>query len=215
MARKESPGAETGKLDLKKEIGDSQISLVIIPGETYSEDLNKIYRYLNENYKRISYVSLNKINNILIKTLEKSGVDAKKFYFVDAISRTIMPNIASTSTCAYVSSPSALTELNITINKSLDTKQFDTVLFDSLSTLLIYNDPATVTKFIHGLIGKIRAVGCTSILTSLEGDSGSMAIKDLGMFVDKVIRTKKPAPGEDSMEKTGMPKKERGSEKNE
>jgi len=47
-----------------------------------------------------------------------------------------------------------------------------------------------VTKFIHSLSGKIRAIGCLGLFTALEGDTDSALIKEMGMFVDKVIHIK-------------------------
>ena len=85
-----------------------------------------------------------------------------------------------------MSSPNSLIELSLAITQALNKENPDAFVFDSLSTLLIYERDATVTKFIHSLIGKIKATGIDAYFTSLEGDSHNESIKDLGMFVDRV-----------------------------
>ena len=82
---------------------------------------------------------------------------------------------------------SALTELSIAIDKTLSTGKFDGFLFDSLSTLLIYNKSAVVGKFVHSLINKIKAAKVTAIFTALEGDTKSDLLKELGMYVDNIL----------------------------
>ena len=43
------------------------------------------------------------------------------------------------------------------------------IVFDSLSTLLLYNDARTVTRFLHMMLGKLRSVNATSLLVLEEG----------------------------------------------
>ena len=63
----------------------------------------------------------------------------------------------------------------------------DSSILDSLSTLLIYEEPSTVIKFSHSIISAFRSREVKAVLTCLEGDVGSELIKDLSMFVDKVV----------------------------
>ena len=60
-------------------------------------------------------------------------------------------------------------------------------MFDSLSTLLIYNKKETVSKFVHSVVNKIKASNITAVFTALEGDTQSALLKEIGMFVDEVI----------------------------
>lgn len=176
------------KINLKKEKGNDQIVLLIIPNELYSEQVTDISKQLADNYKNICYVSLNKLYNVLLRSFEDNKIDIDRFFFIDTITKTTIPSVAATGQCTYISSPSALTELSINITKVLNTGKFDVILFDSLSTLLIYNEGSVITRFMHDLMGKIRIAECKGIFTCLEGDVDTPTIKDLGMFVDKVIR---------------------------
>ena len=61
------------------------------------------------------------------------------------------------------------------------------MLFDSLSTLLIYNNKETVTKFTRTIIGKLKKAGMGGIFTALKGDTEKGLLKEMGMFVDEVV----------------------------
>lgn len=138
-----------------------------------------------KDYSSVFYVSLNKTYSSLVKNLESNKIDANKFFFIDTVTKPIKP-IKEADNCIFISSISAIGELSISITKILEKGKFESFIFDSLSTMLIYHDVATITKFIHNLITKLNELNCTSIFTCLEGDSNSPLIKDLGMLVDKV-----------------------------
>jgi len=77
------------------------------------------------------------------------------------------------------------------ISDILESGQIDGLLFDSLSTLLIYNKGETVSKFVHSVINKVKETGATAVFTALEGDTETKLLKEVGMFVDKVAKVKK------------------------
>ena len=58
------------------------------------------------------------------------------------------------------------------------------LFFDSLSTLLIYNKPITVAKFIHFLSGKMRMWRVKGIIISLEKESDKELLSELSQFCD-------------------------------
>jgi len=88
--------------------------------------------------------------------------------------------------CTFLSSPNALSELGINISNAL--QKSDSLLFDSLSTLLIYEKVGTVMKFVHSLVAKIRVSKCPAIFTALEGDAETQLIKDVTTLVDEIIK---------------------------
>jgi archaellum biogenesis ATPase FlaH len=69
----------------------------------------------------------------------------------------------------------------------LESKKPEVTVFDSLSTLLVYEDPSVVTRFVHSIISVFRSMGSKSVLISLKDDVKTELVKDLGMFVDKVV----------------------------
>lgn len=168
--------------DIRKEIKENDIMVFIIPNKDYRTALIKIVKALSKIHKKICYISLNKPHESLLKDFEEGGADPKKFFFIDAVGKG-----SGEKDVLYVSSPKALTELNITINKALSRGDMDSNMFDSLSTLLIYEEPSTVIKFAHSVISTFRSKEIKAVFTCLKGDAKSELIKDISMFVDRVV----------------------------
>jgi hypothetical protein len=166
--------------DIRKGIKENDIMVFVIPNKDYRTALVKIAKALSKLHKKICYISLNKPHKALLKEFEKNGIEHNKFLFIDCVGKGPSEGVL------YVSSPKALTEMNITINKAL-ARGIESNLFDSLSTLLIYEQPSTVIKFTHSVISSFRNKGIKAVFTCLKGDAKSELIKDLSMFVDNVV----------------------------
>jgi len=163
-----------------------QIIVLIIPDEEYSEKVLKVTQELSNIAGNICYVSLNRPYNTLLDILADAGVDTSKFYFIDGITKTA-ELAEECENCTFVSSAGALTELSLALANLLDERKFDFLLFDSLSTLLVYEEEVVVTKFVHSLMAKVRVSNCRGVFTCLKRDLDSVLIKDINMFADKVV----------------------------
>jgi archaellum biogenesis ATPase FlaH len=172
-------------MNIKKEIEENQIIVVIIPNELYLKKLIFLIKLLIENGE-ILYVNINKPYSSLIEVFRKKGIPVDRFFFIDTVTKTVVEP-EPVENVEFVSSPSALTELSIAISKMLRNKKFYCVLFDSLSTLLVYEGSLTVIKFTHSLMSKFRALNSKGVFTVLKGDIKTELIKDLNMFADRII----------------------------
>jgi len=173
-----------------KGIEQGETVVLVIPNELYSQKIGGIARTVAKKSKAVCYVSLNKLINALEPKLKKSGADVSKFLFVDGITKSANPNIEEADNVMYVGSASALTEISLTLGKIFNSGHFDGFIFDSLSTLLVYNNPKTVGKFVHNIINKIKAKNMTAVFTALEGDTNSSLLKECSMYVDNVVHLK-------------------------
>jgi len=161
--------------------------VVIIPNKKFGKGILKVSHKLSKEYDRICYVSLNKSYGDVTKNFKREKIDISKFFFIDAVTRSSKFTVKDQKNCDYVQSVESLMEINIAISKVLESGKAGCLIFDSLSTMLIYHDVATVTKFMHGLIIRARSFNCTGVFTLLKGDIKSALIKDLAMFVDNVV----------------------------
>ncbi len=158
----------------------------MIPNEQYSDIIIDVAKQLARNYKHTCYVSLNKLYDPLVRSLQAKKVDVSKFFFIDGISKGVVRSPEKINNCEFLSGPHALTEMNISISKNLRAKKSEALLFDSLSTLLIYERELFVIRFVHALIGAVREIGAKAFLTVLEGDTKRELVMNLGMFTDRV-----------------------------
>ena len=68
----------------------------------------------------------------------------------------------------------------------LDQEDVGAVILDSISTLLVYESPQVVTKFLHMIITKASLKGCHGAFIFLKEDTSNHIIHDLSMLVDVV-----------------------------
>jgi len=176
-------------LDIE-ESGSRQILVLVMPEDNYTEHLLLVVKEISKLPGKICYISLNRPYNSLVGIMQHSGLDLKKIHFIDAITKTAQLT-TKCDECEFISSPGALTELSVTISKLMDTGDYKYIIFDSLSTLLVYESDTTITKFVHYLMAKVRVAGCNAIFTCLKQDANSILIKDINMFADKVIDLEK------------------------
>jgi hypothetical protein len=170
-------------LDIKK----GEIVVLVIPNTLYSQKITEITQQGMQYSKAAIYISLNRPYDALTKNLKAANVLINKILFIDGITKSANPGAVEGKNCLYVESAGALTKISIILNKVLATEKFDTLMFDSLSTVLIYNESGAVSKFVHSVVNKAKQHGITAIFTILAGDASSTLLKELSLFVDKTI----------------------------
>ncbi len=176
------------KMDIKKEFSSNKTLLLLVPGLEYNSLIVDVVRDLSD--KDICYVTLNKTSDSLKDIFKKNKINAEKIVFIDGISKTIKKSPDQTEGCYFVSSPGALTELSLAINKFLKHK-FDYVIFDSITNLEIYQKKAPVEKFLSSLINNIKETETKALFYALKTGEQDPLISKASMFVDKVIDLEK------------------------
>ncbi|MBN1793043.1 hypothetical protein JW826_05155 [Candidatus Woesearchaeota archaeon] len=175
------------RVNLAEELKRNKSILIVIPTQEYSMAIMDLSLQLSNNYSRLAYISMNKMITPLKRSFEDNDIDVKKFFFIDAITKTAIPNPPSDPNVAFIPAPNDLTKLSIQITKVLQTFDPDCIIFDSLSTLLIYEDNTITSQFMHSLVNKINAFGIRAVFTCLNGDKEMQLVRDLSLVVDKVI----------------------------
>jgi len=159
--------------------------------ETSTAQYDLIIANLVKNFQKKGFtgifVTLNKSGEDLVGMLQKSGIDRKGLFIIDAISKKIAKPVQGQN-ISYVDSPQNLIEIEAVITDYAEGlpqgKGF--LIIDSLSTLLVYNAEKTVEKFVHLLGEKMRAMGMKSIFT-IRSNTKPETMDVLTQFCDKVI----------------------------
>src|SRR3989344_1910519 len=150
----------------------------------YSESLVHILKTMHN--QAICFVTLNKPAVSLEVALQRFGISTENIFFVDAVSGGLRKG-REKENMLYISSPEAFTELSIAVSEILRTGKFDALLFDSLSTLLIYDNGDRAERFAASLIEKTKSTGSLGVYTCLEGDVQSSLIKRSCMHIDDIF----------------------------
>ncbi len=170
-----------------KKIKKGEIVVLVIPNTSYMSGIMKVTKQICTSNKTTVYVSLNKLYKPLTSKFESAKIDLNKFLFIDGISKSAGQEAPDAKNCLFVHSAGALTELSLNITKAINTGKFDSLVFDSLSTLLIYNKKEVVIKFVQSLVNKLRNKKITTVFAALKGDTEKGLLKEIGMFVDEVV----------------------------
>ena len=161
--------------------------MYIINPEKYFEGVLNILKK-EVGTKNAIYVTTNKPYEHIVNVLKKAGINPDKIFFIDCISKHIRKSIEQEpKNCLYVESPESLTTMGVAIYESI--KHFageKILLFDSLSTLLIYHDSKTIGQFSNFLINKMRAANVDAVIMALESDIDKDIIKQIESFADEV-----------------------------
>lgn len=169
--------------NIKKQIGENLTSLVVV------SDLDSIVDVIGsaaKNYNKICYVSFSRPYHSFLKYFEQNNIPPDNFFFIDCITKSsIKPK--KTENAVFISSANNFPEIQKTIRKTLSEKKFDILVFDSLSSTLVYEKEAFLIRFLHTLAGMIKAFQIKSAFLVLEKDINFNLIKSLGMQTDKTI----------------------------
>jgi archaellum biogenesis ATPase FlaH len=181
---------------ISKIIEKPDVTLVFISKENYHESLMEMTKTLSQTYK-ICYVTLTEPFKSLVEELKKKNAKLSKVFFIDCISVLALQNMGKMINVdsgtirekgvVYVITPRALDLLMMEINAVITNLKPDVIIFDSLTTLVLYNDSERVLQRIHNLTPSIKLAGSKMILTCAQEDKDQAFVKDLEMFVDNVV----------------------------
>jgi archaellum biogenesis ATPase FlaH len=127
----------------------------------------------------------------LVPRLKKSKIDISRLYFIDAATKSgDFDSDNQSDNCTIIQGPGALTEISLAVTTAANTGKFQFLLFDSLSTLTVYNGLKTVEKFSTFLLSKIRNLNFSGIVLVLNEDVSNQLIPIVSQFCDYKIEVK-------------------------
>lgn len=179
------------KLNMK-ELEDCELSLIIAPSDDVQKvNLQIMKHFMNKRKSSCVYLTIAKPYNTVLNILKKNKVSTGNIFFIDCITSLSTGGDMQRSGNAVFCQPQSLTNISIVLTsaiESLSKEKNKLLLMDTLSTLLIYNEAGTVTKFVHSLASRLRGLGVKSIIFTLEEETDKKIISQISQFVDKTIR---------------------------
>ena len=180
--------------NIKKQLNEiftKQTFLIVSPAEHMTENTNKITEYLvKDKHLTCIYVSINKPSKtIKAELIKKRKLNAKKFYFVDAITSAVTEPTEVKNTL-YVSNPSDLDGIASSIGQLAPIIGEDGfIIVDAMRTLLIYNSEQKISKFVESLILLEKKYRIKVLFMTTEGKGRSL-INKVNRYFEKVIELK-------------------------
>lgn len=166
-------------MNIRQELAENQTVLLLLPGTEYNRAIVDTAKSLRG--KKICYITLNRTYQSLQQLFAKHNAQLKDTTYVDVITLAIKKPDESPKNVHFFS-PKELAGAFAHIG-SLLTKNYDYLVFDSLTNLFSYKDTEDVEAYIFILINKIRQTKTKAVLYAL--DEQETLIPRCCMYVDK------------------------------
>ena len=89
--------------------------------------------------------------------------------------------------CLYLGDPHDLTSVSIAIDQAIGSMKGEKfIVFDSVNTLLNYNNESVVIRFMHSMTAKMRSENARAVILSVDGMNEKIS-SQLSQFCDKSI----------------------------
>ena len=173
-------------MEISESLAHDSVILFLLRREDYGQQLIKVLADASKQPSKICYLCINEPYSFVRSKLIKNNIPAEKFFFIDTLTKKVQ-SPPQADDCIFVSSPSNLTEISLALSKSYSEKNCGATLFDSISAMLIYETSHSIIQFVHNLLTKLRITGGKAYFIAIKDDINSDLVKDLHMFVDKVI----------------------------
>ena len=171
-----------------EEVG--KISLYVIKADSYVKvNTDILRRLLNVEKLHGVYITVNRPYHNLVSILKAAKINAENLFVIDAVTIATGGRPTPENNCIFLDSPTNLTDITIALRQAMevlkDKKKF--IFFDTLSTLLIYNQSNSVIKFAHFLTGRMREWETTGIIISIEKEMQESMLNQLTQFCDSKV----------------------------
>jgi len=176
--------------DLNKLTEGSIILLETSSDQSFETSMASVEALLNKNDSGI-IISANRPYSNLMSVYKKNNIDTNKLYVLDLISKSQNADVEADNVM-YVENASALTNISLAVNeilKNLNGKKF--IFIDSITTMLIHNEPYVFARFLHSILTKMRLNGVEGLLISLEDNTNKDVRAEIAQLCDRVIKTSK------------------------
>ena len=178
-------------MNLFRDITENKFVLVLLSEEQYDAKLAELVKLVEQEHAKICYVCLNKPYKETVEFLAENGLDVERFVFVDVLTSHYKKQ-SSTEQCIYVEDPSKIDGLQVAINQAVSERNCTIIVFDTLSSLLMYEQTHDIVRLTHHLSTEQKHVDINKVYIVLK-EKGNLAsysetlVKDIGMFTDKTI----------------------------
>jgi hypothetical protein len=170
-----------------EDLAKNQIFLILTsPGNIRERNIEIIKELSALGYHSV-VITTNFPYSILRKLYEQSGVDLTKVSFVDAVTRNSIGSAENISgVVRYINNPANLGIAVTEVLKEQSGKKV-CILYDSVSTMLIYLSSQNISKFIHFVTNKLRIMAISGVFLAVEKGLDPVLMTQLTTFVDTVI----------------------------
>ena len=165
---------------------------ILLPGSNYSDLIEAMFERIHDKPEEAwVYVTISKPYDTLVK---QYGLlpELRNIRFIDCISRAAGITKAGPN-CILVESPTMLEKLGLEIMnvfKEVNESTEKFLVLDSLTNLIVYNDPEIVTEFFYHITNRTRAKNIRTISLAIEEEGIDKYLNRLIYLNDKILKVR-------------------------
>ena len=164
---------------------NEKILLVDVQPSKYSNVTKDIFSIMSKSGGYWIYVTINKPFSAIRDSFIRRKIDMSSIFFIDMASSSGAKKEAN---CLYLGDPHDLTSVSIAIDQAIGSIKGDKfIVFDSVNTLLNYNNESMVIRFMHSMTAKMRAENARAVILSV-GSINEKISSQLAQFCDKSVK---------------------------
>ncbi len=165
---------------------------ILLPASNYSDLIQAMFeRIKSKPDEAWVYVTVTKPYDTLLKQYGFLN-EIKNVKFIDCISRAAGITKPEKNV-EFIESPTMLEKLSLEIMnifKEVDPKTKKYLVIDSLSNLIVYNDPEIVTEFFYHIINRTRTKEVHTISLAIEDEGLEKYLNRLIFLNDKILKVR-------------------------
>lgn len=165
---------------------------IILPGNNYADLMQALFERMRSRPEDAwVYVAITRPYDNVVRQFGNFA-ELRNVRFIDCISQAAGISKMDPH-CTFIESPALLEKLLMEIMdtfRGLNESVEKYLVIDSLSSLLIYNDPQLVTEFFTHLTNRTRLAGIHAVSLVIEEESNENINKIIYLRSDKIIKVR-------------------------
>ena len=155
----------------------------------YEDYLDKVFKIIKENRKKVCYVTFNKTPDFILESAAKYNIQKDKFYFVDGITARIR-GFVKIKNSVRIREFDNLAKVSEDIKKIVN-NDYSLIIFDSLSNILIYPSisDASIAKSLESLFEHLSKINCEVVFVCYENDLRNYSLDKTISSFNKFIKS--------------------------
>jgi hypothetical protein len=173
-----------------KDLEKKQIFLILVSAANMRQRNIELIKEISSLGYHMVVITTNFPYSVLTKLYSDSGIGPQTVSFIDTVTRNSIGSAENIPRVVrYVNNPTNLTDMGIAVTEVLKENAGEKVciLYDSVSTMLIYHSSLNISKFIHFVTNKLRLMDISGVFLAAEKGLDPMFVSQLTTFVDQVI----------------------------
>ena len=170
---------------------ENNLIVFLLESEKHPKPVIDMISKESGNGNTLCYVCLTRTHEDVSADLAKRGISQEKIVFLDSISTEC--RIDKTGKCINEACMNDLSRMRTKLREIFDSHNCTAVLFDSISSLLVYQTKHDIIKFTHELVSdeSNRDIGKIFLVLKESGMYGqdiNRLIDDMIFFADKTVK---------------------------